>query len=87
MNIVAYPHIQTHRYYTPAETRVLVLDLKTAPVNVGYIMGSGDEVPDAIRQMGMNVTMLGERILLRVTFQNLTRSSSVFVPRRRGRTL
>jgi LmbE family N-acetylglucosaminyl deacetylase len=63
MNIVAYPHIQTHRYYTPAETRVLVLDLKTAPVNVGYIMGSGDEVPDAIRQMGMNVTMLGERDL------------------------
>jgi LmbE family N-acetylglucosaminyl deacetylase len=63
MNIVAYPHIQTHRYYTPAETRVLVLDLKTAPVNVGYIMGSGDEVPDAIRQMGMNVTMLGEQDL------------------------
>jgi hypothetical protein len=42
---------------------VLVLDLKTAPVNVGYIMGSGDEVPDAIRQMGMNVTMLGEKDL------------------------
>ena len=63
MNIIAYPHIQTHRYYTPAETRVLVLDLKTAPVNVGYIMGSGDEVPDTIRQMGMNVTMLGEKDL------------------------
>ena len=63
MNIVAYPHIQTHRYYTPAQTRVLVLDLKTAPVNVGYIMGSGDEVPDAIRQMGMNVTLLGEKDL------------------------
>jgi len=63
MNTVAYPHIQTHRYYTPAVTNVLVLDLKTAPVNVGYIMGSGDEVPDAIRQMGMNVTMLGEKDL------------------------
>jgi LmbE family N-acetylglucosaminyl deacetylase len=63
MNTVAYPHIQTHRYYTPAETNVLVLDLKTVPVNVGYIMGSGDEVPDAIRQMGINVTMLGEQDL------------------------
>ncbi|MFL6375113.1 MAG: PIG-L family deacetylase [Pyrinomonadaceae bacterium] len=63
MNTVAYPHIQTHRYYTPAVTDVLVLDLKTVPVNVGYIMGSGDEVPDAIRQMGMNVTMLGEKDL------------------------
>jgi LmbE family N-acetylglucosaminyl deacetylase len=63
MNTVAYPHIQTHRYYTPAEVNVLVLDLKTAPVNVGYIMGSGDEVPNAIRQIGMNVTMLGEQDL------------------------
>jgi hypothetical protein len=63
MNVVAYPHIQTHRYYTPAETDVLVLDLKTVPVNVGYIMGSGDDVPEAIRQMGMNVTMLGEKDL------------------------
>jgi len=26
-------------------------------------MGSGDDVPDAIRQMGMNVTMLGEKDL------------------------
>ncbi|MBV9217308.1 MAG: PIG-L family deacetylase [Acidobacteria bacterium] len=63
MNTVAYPHIQTHRYYTPAEANVLVLDLKTTPANIGYIMGSGDEVPEAIRQMGMNVTMLGEQDL------------------------
>src|SRR5207247_1380671 len=58
MNVVSYPHIQTHRYYTPADTTVEVVDLKTAPVKVGYIMGSGDEVPEAIRQMGMDVTML-----------------------------
>jgi hypothetical protein len=62
-NTVAYPHIQTHRYYTPAVASVLVLDLKTIPINVGYIMGSGDEVPEAIRQMGMNVAMLGEKDL------------------------
>jgi LmbE family N-acetylglucosaminyl deacetylase len=60
MNVVAYPHIQTHRYYTPADSRVRVLDLKTVPLNVGYVMGSGDEVPDAIRQMGSNVTMIDD---------------------------
>lgn len=58
MNLIAYPHIQTHRYYTNAELNVSVLDLKTAPVKVGYIMGSGDQVPEAIRQMGLDVTML-----------------------------
>jgi LmbE family N-acetylglucosaminyl deacetylase len=63
MNIVAYPHIQTHRYYTPAVADVLVLDLKTAPLNVGYIMGSGDTVPESIREMGIPVTMLDEKDL------------------------
>lgn len=58
MNLISYPHIQTHRYYTKAELNVNVLDLKTAPVKVGYIMGSGDQVPEAIRQMGLDVTML-----------------------------
>lgn len=61
MNTIAYPHIQTHRFYTRAETLVNVLDLKIAPVSVGYIMGSGDEVPEAIRQMGPKVTLLNEK--------------------------
>ena len=60
MNVVAYPHIQTHRYYTPANSTVKIFDLNTVPVNVGYIMGSGDEVPDAIRQMGLSVTMIDD---------------------------
>lgn len=63
MHTIAYPHIQTHRFYTRAETKVAVLDIKTAPVKVGYIMGSGDEVPDAIRQMGFDVTMLSDKDL------------------------
>jgi hypothetical protein len=55
---IAYPHIQTHRMYEPAAAKVDVLDLKVAPVRVGYIMGSGDEVPAAIRRLGLSVTML-----------------------------
>ncbi len=61
MTTIAYPHIQTHRFYTRTETIVNVLDLKVAPVKVGYIMGSGDEVPEAMRQMGLSVTMLDEK--------------------------
>lgn len=55
---IAYPHIQTHRLYTQAATTVRVLDLEVATVRVGYIMGSGDEVPDAIKQMNLPVTLL-----------------------------
>jgi LmbE family N-acetylglucosaminyl deacetylase len=57
---ISYPHIPTHYYYTDAEASVRVFDLRVAPVRVGYIMGSGDEVPEAIRRMGLNVTLLDE---------------------------
>jgi LmbE family N-acetylglucosaminyl deacetylase len=60
MHTIEFPHIQTHRLYPLARATVRVLDLKVAPVRVGYITGSGDEVADAIRQMGLQVTMLGE---------------------------
>src|SRR5205085_5865343 len=63
MHTIAYPHIQTHRYYTPADATIEVIDLKMLPAKIGYIMGSGDEVPEAIRQMGMDVTMLEEKDL------------------------
>jgi LmbE family N-acetylglucosaminyl deacetylase len=63
MRTVAYPHIQTHRLYGPAEAQVRVFDLKVAPVKVGYVMGSGDQVPDALRRMGLSVTDLDEDAL------------------------
>jgi hypothetical protein len=63
IQVISYPHIQTHRLYWPAHARAQVVDLKVAPVKVGYIMGGGDEVPDAIRRMGIDVTMLDADML------------------------
>jgi LmbE family N-acetylglucosaminyl deacetylase len=63
MRVLSYPHIQTHRIYEPAAVALNVLDLKVAPVRVGYIMGPGDEVPDAIERMGVPVTLLDEAAL------------------------
>jgi len=60
MKLVAYPHIQTHRYYRPATTDVHLIDLKTSPVKIGYIQGSGDRVPEAIRQMGFSIETISE---------------------------
>ena len=60
---VAYPHIQTRRRYTPSELDAKVVDLKVSPVNVGYIMGTGDRVPEAIKLLGLPVTMLSEKDL------------------------
>jgi LmbE family N-acetylglucosaminyl deacetylase len=60
---VAYPHIQTHRIYTDATTTAQVIDVKVAPVKVGYIMGTGDQVPDALRRLGVDVTMIDDETL------------------------
>ncbi len=63
LNEIAYPHIQTHRFYTDAKTKVEIVDLKVADVKVGYIPGSGDSIPEAIRQMGLSVELLNENDL------------------------
>ena len=63
MQQIAYPHIQTHRIYSKANVTAQVLDLKVAPVKIGYIMGSGDKVPQAIQRLGLNVSMLDEKAL------------------------
>ena len=63
LQTIAYPHIQTHRLYSPAAVKVQVLDLKVAAVKVGYIMGSGDQVPDALRRMGLDVTLIDREML------------------------
>lgn len=76
MRVIAYPHIQTHRLYSTAQASVQVLDLKVAPVRVGYIMGSGDSVPEAIERMGLPVTMLDEKEL---TTGDLTRFDTIVV--------
>ena len=63
MQEVAYPHIQTHRLYWPATSTAQVLDLKLTQTTVGYLMGSGDQVPDALRRMGLDVTMIDDEML------------------------
>ncbi len=57
---IEYPHIRRQHVYRDAETRVKVMDVRTAPnLTVGYVMGVGDEVPPAIEQLGVKVEMIG----------------------------
>ena len=73
---VAYPHIQSHRLYTPATARVEVIDLAVSRVKVGYIMGSGDEVPVALRRMGVDVAIIDKEML---TTGDLSRFDTIVV--------
>jgi LmbE family N-acetylglucosaminyl deacetylase len=60
VQFIAYPHVQERPMVRPASARVLVLDARVARgATVGYVMGAGDEVAEAIRQLGAAVTLLG----------------------------
>jgi LmbE family N-acetylglucosaminyl deacetylase len=58
---VAYPHIETRNIYARAESTAQVFDVKSLATSVGYVEGSGDTVPDALRQLGINVRMLSSQ--------------------------
>lgn len=62
---IAYPHIEPVTLLPPAEARLLRADVTTWARRVGYVMGAGDEIPEALRQMGCEVTLLGEQELAR----------------------
>ena len=57
---VDYPHIPRQTLLPPAEAKALRLDLAAPPREIGYIMGSGDTVPEALRQIGYRVTFLSD---------------------------
>jgi hypothetical protein len=57
--VIEYPHIRREHIFDGAEARLKVIDVKTAPnLTVGYVMGSGDQVPAALEQLGARVEQL-----------------------------
>jgi hypothetical protein len=60
MQEIAYPHISTHRTYAKASTEIEVVDVSVSDVNVGYLMGSGDLVPESLRRLGVSVSLLSD---------------------------
>ena len=55
---IDYPHIMPQVYYTPAEVKLIPLDVQVNARHVGYIKGAGDDVPKAIEELGVSVEML-----------------------------
>jgi hypothetical protein len=56
---IAYDHIQERHLFHPARSRVKALDVKLQPgAVIGYVRGAGDEVPDAIEQLGFKLEFL-----------------------------
>ncbi len=56
---IEYPHIQRRQVIKPAEVTLKVIDVKTTSgLNIGYIVGVGDQVPPALEQLGAKVSLI-----------------------------
>lgn len=56
--VITYPHIPTQTLYPPASGKLVKLDIKKHGEKIGYIMGSGDDIPQSLEQIGYKVTLL-----------------------------
>lgn len=73
---IKYEHIPQQSVLLPSDVHASRLDLHVGVKKVGYYMGAGDDVPAALRQMGCEVTMLGDADL---TAENLKQYNAVVI--------
>ncbi len=56
-----YPGLRPYNLYRGADYGVAGADVKTAPgLRVGYVTGTGDQVPQTLENLGIHVTFLGK---------------------------
>ncbi|SHJ73732.1 N-acetylglucosaminyl deacetylase, LmbE family [Hymenobacter daecheongensis DSM 21074] len=82
--VIQYNHIPTQTLFPEAVAPLVKLDLRRKGQQVGYLMGAGDDVPDALRQLGYSVTLLKTDDL---TPDNLRRFDAVVLGIRAYNTL
>jgi LmbE family N-acetylglucosaminyl deacetylase len=60
---IDYQHIPIQTLFPVAEARLVRVNLQRRGNHIGYVMGSGDEIPEALRQVGYRVTLLSDEDL------------------------
>jgi hypothetical protein len=71
---IAYDHIPTITYFPRAKANLVKLDIKIIGKKIGYIIGAGDKVPEALQQMGYEVKALTDQD---ITDENLKQFDAI----------
>ncbi|HEX6169864.1 MAG TPA: PIG-L family deacetylase [Chitinophagaceae bacterium] len=58
---IKYDHIPAINYFHEAEVAMKVVNVVTYGKKIGYIVGAGDKVPEALEQMGFEVNRLNQK--------------------------
>ena len=65
---IEYPHISAQRVFGDSAAKVVRVNVKKRGSHIGYIMGPGDDVAEALRQIGYEVTAITDADLERGDF-------------------
>jgi LmbE family N-acetylglucosaminyl deacetylase len=61
--VIAFPHIPPQTLFPDATAKLERAEIKLTARKIGYVVGAGDQVPEALRQLGCEVTVLTPRDL------------------------
>ncbi|WP_419162189.1 PIG-L family deacetylase [Candidatus Palauibacter sp.] len=56
--VIDYPHIEPRLVTSDPAVRIVRFPVRVADRRIGYVMGSGDDGPEAIRQLGLEVELI-----------------------------
>jgi len=74
-SVVTRDDLDTFYYYQPSVQKVSVVDVKVPrDLKIGYIMGAGDDIPEILREVGLDVTMI---LAEKIASEDLTRFGTI----------
>ncbi len=76
LKILDYDHIPIQTIFPKSNTKVVRVDIKRTSQYVGYIMGSGDAIPESLEQVGYTVSILDPNS---ITAESLSAFETVIV--------
>jgi LmbE family N-acetylglucosaminyl deacetylase len=60
---LGYNHILPQTYFPKAKIKLVKVELEKKINSIGYVMGAGDDIPEYLKQIGYNVTLLTDNDL------------------------
>lgn len=93
VQVLEYDHIPVQTLFSPAMARVEKVDLKFSGMNIGYLAGAGDLIPESLGQIGFQVTRLTQKqvmetdlssfdaIITGVRFYNISEQAATLQPK------
>jgi LmbE family N-acetylglucosaminyl deacetylase len=62
---IIYKHIPNLTYFTNTSLNLVKMDIKISGRKIGYIPGAGDEIPEVLRSLGYQVSILDDADLIK----------------------